>query len=104
MKTLAFFIYPFRNGEEKDYHCLYSHNFFPVTLKSGANYKEAGEKMLSFLIEEGEKSTFDKSIVLTTKDKGKHIPAKKGELVSIKNSLEKFIQDNKLNIKLEIAA
>jgi len=25
-------------------------------------------------------------------------------LVSIKNSLEKFIQDNKLNIKLEIAA
>jgi len=103
MKTLLFFNYQFGKGEENNYHCTYCVEPFPILCVSATSFEEAGKKMIPLLTKECAPHTFEKPFYLITNDgKFGRIPATKEELNLIKNSLEKYIQDSKLKIKLEI--
>jgi hypothetical protein len=105
MKTLLFFNYQFREGGKNNYHCTYCVEPFPILGVSAESFEEAGKKMIPLLVKECAPHTFDKPFYLITNDgKFGRVAATKDDLNSIKNSLDKVIQDNKLNIKLEIAA
>jgi hypothetical protein len=103
MKTLMFFEYQWKKEDKGRYHCTYSVEPFPILGVSSTSFEEAGKKMIPLLVEECASHTFDKPFYLITNDGRFGRTAATGEqLNSIKSSLENYIQDNKLNIKLEV--
>jgi len=73
-------------------------------ISSEIDYQEAGEKMIGKLKEKLSEETFKGPFYLSrlnTPIEGIENP-KEEELVSIKKSLDTFIQDNELKIKLEL--
>jgi hypothetical protein len=103
MKTLMFFQYQWKPGEEKNYHCTYCVEPFPILGVSEKSFEEAGKKMIPLLVKECAPHSFDKPFYLITNDgKFGRTVATEEQLNSIKSSLESFIQEKNLPIKLEI--
>ena len=90
----------------KEYSCQY---VIPIAYIAEAhsknNYEEAGKELIRWLVEKEPISLVDnKPFYLTTIERNTHYkPVESGELNLIKNSLDKFIQENKLNIELKVA-
>ena len=101
MKELAFYKSPFN---DKKYNCSYIVHPFPIlNTQSDDSYDDAGKKMIPLLIEECSEETFKVPFYIKAVIYKKIKPLLKKELIQIKNSLEKHIQENKLKINLEVA-
>jgi hypothetical protein len=102
-------LYLYKLNDKGNYICnLHApgNSFYEVISKR--SYREVGRKMLNILNKNLSEEVLKNPLYLTTlKDIGnpKIIKNPEGKrLTKLKSSLEKYIQDNKLNIKLEVAA
>jgi hypothetical protein len=93
-------LYLYKINDEKYLCNVHLPNTELFETESKKSYLEAGRKMLTKLNGLSVNDPLYLTLLHTTDIK----LIKNPNLTKVKNSLEKYIQDNKLNIKLEVAA
>ena len=95
-----------KDAKDETYICKYFPSLTSMLLESYSkrSYEKAGKDAINWLIKNEISNINNKTVLLITQNQpNNYEPATKKELTRIRNSLEKHIQENKLNIELKVA-